>query len=94
VSYFQPITASANVSQELSSFLGHFADSSNSEEVNMETSAIAGIALQMTQSSQREGISMLMMKQSAEAGQKMAGMLENLAAQQKPDLSFNVSLYA
>lgn len=59
----------------------------------MDISAMTAAALQMTQSSQREGISLMMIKQAAESGQKIAGMLDALIGQQQPDPSYNVSLY-
>lgn len=60
----------------------------------MDSSTIAGVASQMALNSQREGISIMMIKKAAEADQKIAGILANAASQPQPDPAFNVSIYA
>lgn len=60
----------------------------------MDISSLAGMAAQMNLNSAREGISLMAMKQAAEAGQKVAELLAQSASAQKPDSSYNFSMYA
>ncbi|GAM09967.1 hypothetical protein OR1_02252 [Geobacter sp. OR-1] len=60
----------------------------------MELSDLAGIVLQMSQRNNREGLSLMMIKQAAESQKQLVNMLESLTVQQTPDPRFNVSFYA
>lgn len=60
----------------------------------MDISSIAGVASQMSQSQAREGISLMAMKMAAEEGRQIAGMIEAASTTQKPDPTYNISLYA
>lgn len=60
----------------------------------MDVSTIAGAALQMSNSANRQTLSVIMVKQENEAQKQIVDMLQTLVDQQKPDPNFNVSVYA
>ena len=62
----------------------------------MDTGAIAGTAVMMNQSATRDGVSLIAMKQAAEAQAKIANMLaqQAKAPQPSPDPNFKFSTYA
>lgn len=66
----------------------------NAREVDMETSAIAGAAMMMTQAKTQEGISMMALKQAAESQNQVANMLAQQVQQLQPDTSYSFSAYA
>jgi len=60
----------------------------------METTAIAGAAMMMTQAKTQEGISMMALKQAAESQNQVANMLAQQVQQLQPDTSYGFSAYA
>jgi len=60
----------------------------------METTAIAGAAMMMTQAKTQEGISMVALKQAADSQNQVANMLAQQAQQLQPDPSYSFSAYA
>lgn len=60
----------------------------------METTAIAGTAMMMTQAKTQEGISMAALKQAADSQNQIANMLAQQAQQLQPDPSYGFSAYA
>jgi|GEM_PF-3494896 len=66
----------------------------NAREVDMETTAIAGAAMMMTQAKTQEGISMMALKQATESQNQVANMLAQQVQQLQPDTSYGFSAYA
>lgn len=60
----------------------------------METTAIAGAAMMMTQAKTQEGISMVALKQAADSQNQVANMLAQQVQQLQPDPSYGFSAYA
>jgi hydrogenase maturation factor len=60
----------------------------------MDVGQIAGMAVMMTETRNREGLSLMMVKQQADSQKQLANMIDEMARQPQSDPSFRLSVIA